>query len=447
MLSDPTPSPQAEQRLLQLNAQLDAMQSQLDRLATVSRLNHDQVAALTVSLTDPMGGEATREQLGQMAVQMESHHEQMESLRQLMNNLFQRNDDQLGQLRKLTERQEQWEPLMQSVVKEEQLENISQSYYEQIDALRQMMNGLSQYDEAQLNQLRQVMERQEQWEPLVRGSAKQDQVESLSQRVANTEQLDELLGAVKKLNRTQFKTNALSESKESQVTNAIQTLQSVVNRREEIQEDQVAVQQQQISENRIAARGEMAADLFPALDGLELALAKGSELLQRLREEQSHRTEAKRRTLTALLQEHKEPIDDGFWARAREMVGGSPNSDAMRRNEALDLLIQELANVNVTQELAGISAIEGWLEGLELVRDRFFKIFAAEGITAIPAEGQMFDPRVHVAVEAQTNSAVEPDTITAVFKTGYRQNRRVLRYAEVVVARGPEKPKEPNDLI
>ena len=83
-------------------------------------------------------------------------------------------------------------------------------------------------------------------------------------------------------------------------------------------------------------------------------------------------------------------------------------------------------------------ATTAWLQGLALVRDRFVSLLAGEGIQAIDALHQAFDPRLHVAVETETRSDVPPDTVVRVLRKGYRQSDRVLRYAEVVVARETE---------
>ena len=79
--------------------------------------------------------------------------------------------------------------------------------------------------------------------------------------------------------------------------------------------------------------------------------------------------------------------------------------------------------------------LDAWLQGLTLVRDRFLAVLTAEGIDAIQALDTPFDPRLHVAIQAETRDDVAPHTVVRVLRQGYRQHQRVLRYAEVVVAR------------
>ena len=87
---------------------------------------------------------------------------------------------------------------------------------------------------------------------------------------------------------------------------------------------------------------------------------------------------------------------------------------------------------------ATLSAMEAWLNHLTLVRDRFVTLLALEGIQSMPALNQKFDPRVHMAVDAEIRTDVPPNTVVRELRKGYRQDRRVLRYAEVVIAKAPE---------
>lgn len=92
------------------------------------------------------------------------------------------------------------------------------------------------------------------------------------------------------------------------------------------------------------------------------------------------------------------------------------------------------------ESVAVAKVLSGWLRGLALVRDRFITLMAQEGIQPIAAMRQKFDPSVHVAVQSEIRSDLPPDTIVREVRKGFRQGERVLRYAEVVVARPPGAP-------
>ena len=171
--------------------------------------------------------------------------------------------------------------------------------------------------------------------------------------------------------------------------------------------------------------GEFAADLLPALDGLEIALERARTILARQRHDlvalapsagclKAQMTAATRPRACSTncvpeLRPRKKPVHDPAASSAL-----APESMA-----------------------ATLSAMEAWLNHLTLVRDRFVTLLALEGIQSMPALNQKFDPRVHMAVDAEIRTDVPPNTVVRELRKGYRQDRRVLRYAEVVIAKAP----------
>jgi molecular chaperone GrpE len=76
--------------------------------------------------------------------------------------------------------------------------------------------------------------------------------------------------------------------------------------------------------------------------------------------------------------------------------------------------------------------------GIELVRDRMFKILEREGIVPIPAAGRPFDPNLHDAIgERAAPPGTSPGTVLDVAQPGYMLRERVLRHAQVIVAAAP----------
>lgn len=61
-------------------------------------------------------------------------------------------------------------------------------------------------------------------------------------------------------------------------------------------------------------------------------------------------------------------------------------------------------------------------------------VLETEGLSSIEAEGAVFDPNLHEAVETRASAEVDVDTVLEVYRTGYRFKDRVLRPAMVVVA-------------
>ena len=247
--------------------------------------------------------------------------------------------------------------------------------------------------------------------------------------LAGKEQLTELASTITRLGRTQFKSNTLGETKEQQIERALATLQDLLTHRQHRQDQEEQRLQVQLQEVQQAVRGELAAELLPALDSVDLALASGQALVARQRQEIA----AWEQQASAILQEELPPPALGLWQNFRRKFaapatpGTSTPQEPCRLPEA----------VTTTPDV-----LEAWLQGLTLVRDRFLAVLTAEGIEAITALDTPFDPRLHVAVQAETRDDVAPNTVIRVVRQGYRQQQRVLRYAEVVVARGQETPHE-----
>jgi len=300
------------------------------------------------------------------------------------------------------------------------------SVQEEVTTLGKSVATVARGDQLQtLQQRLDQVAYQEQVEQLLQTVAKQTQLERLIEVVAGQAQLEELADSVKKLTRTQFKANTLVESKEQQIESALSTLREIATRRTQVPEQPPAQNAQSLAAARQDARAEFAAELLPALDSIELALSNGFALLER------HQS-----TLTTVIERAAAPPPPqpqapapGFWQR---LLGGEPPPAPVVVQAGPDPQTVQATFTTVKD------AFVAWLRGLELVRDRFAALLANEEIQPIEALHQPFDPRLHVAVETQPRSDVEPDTVVQVLRKGYRQQQRVLRYAEVVVARDPD---------
>jgi molecular chaperone GrpE len=77
-------------------------------------------------------------------------------------------------------------------------------------------------------------------------------------------------------------------------------------------------------------------------------------------------------------------------------------------------------------------------EGLRAVLDQMEAVLVREGTQRIGAAGDRFDPQRHEAVAVQPSAEVPDRTILAVERSGFALGDRVIRPAQVVVARAPE---------
>jgi molecular chaperone GrpE len=78
-----------------------------------------------------------------------------------------------------------------------------------------------------------------------------------------------------------------------------------------------------------------------------------------------------------------------------------------------------------------------WTQGIRLIERKLRSSLESLGVERIVAEGEPFDPWNHEAVLEEPRDDVEPGRVTTVARQGYRLGTRVLRPAQVVVAKKP----------
>ena len=77
-------------------------------------------------------------------------------------------------------------------------------------------------------------------------------------------------------------------------------------------------------------------------------------------------------------------------------------------------------------------------DGLRAVLGQMDTVLARQGVHRIGAAGEPFDAQRHEAIGVQSTEAVPDRTILAVERSGFALGDRVIRPAQVVVARTPE---------
>src|SRR5436309_6621523 len=77
--------------------------------------------------------------------------------------------------------------------------------------------------------------------------------------------------------------------------------------------------------------------------------------------------------------------------------------------------------------------------GVELVRKQMLDTLARLGVTPIEAEGAVFDPQMHEAIEMVDTRDARDNHVISELQRGYRLKDRLLRPAMVRVARNPGK--------
>ena len=87
---------------------------------------------------------------------------------------------------------------------------------------------------------------------------------------------------------------------------------------------------------------------------------------------------------------------------------------------------------------ANTDKVQPVVDGVQLVYDKLLKLLKDNAVEVIEAVGKPFDPTEHAAVTQRPSDQDEPGTVTQEVQRGYRYRDRILRPAQVIVAKAPE---------
>jgi molecular chaperone GrpE len=106
--------------------------------------------------------------------------------------------------------------------------------------------------------------------------------------------------------------------------------------------------------------------------------------------------------------------------------------------EALKSLLPILDSLDRALKTTGVS-VQDFRSGIELIDKQFHDALARLGVEPVPAEGEIFDPNLHQAVQMVDTDEVEDHRVIDELQRGYRIKDRLLRPAMVRVASNPKK--------
>ena len=155
-------------------------------------------------------------------------------------------------------------------------------------------------------------------------------------------------------------------------------------------------------------------------------LLLAQQLDEALREKDQFRTMAQR--AQADLENYKKRV-----VEEREELRTSANEGLiLKLLSAVDDL--ERAFALIPQD----AVAPGWYDGLLLVMRNVGNVLDSEGVQKVEALGLPFDPREFEAVQYEESTDTDEGKVVKVLREGYRHHDKVLRAAQVVVAKRPE---------
>ncbi|MFM7207264.1 MAG: nucleotide exchange factor GrpE [Planctomycetaceae bacterium] len=101
--------------------------------------------------------------------------------------------------------------------------------------------------------------------------------------------------------------------------------------------------------------------------------------------------------------------------------------------DLLPVLDNVLRAIEASEKTADVDALRS---GFRMTAQQLEKLLGSHGCQTIETDGAAFDPAVHDAILQQEVPGVAPGTVVATASRGYRLHDRVVRPAQVIVAKG-----------
>lgn len=147
-----------------------------------------------------------------------------------------------------------------------------------------------------------------------------------------------------------------------------------------------------------------------------------------------------REELEKVKQERQEYLDG--WQRCKADSINAKKDIESRSARSAELLREALVHdiipaLDSFDMAAGSEAwaevSDGWKSGMEMVRDQLLNALRQHGVERYGKIGEMFDPKLHEAVQEVDDLPGESHSIVKILRYGYRSNENILRPAQVVI--------------
>ncbi len=123
-------------------------------------------------------------------------------------------------------------------------------------------------------------------------------------------------------------------------------------------------------------------------------------------------------TKTRLMQEKKELISYAI---------GNIVEDLLSPIDNLENALNHTANLS--------DEMQNWAIGFKMILDQFKSSLENHGVVSFDSLGKPFDPHYHQAIELVETKDHEDGTVIQELMKGYKQDKRVIRVAQVKVAK------------
>lgn len=124
----------------------------------------------------------------------------------------------------------------------------------------------------------------------------------------------------------------------------------------------------------------------------------------------------------------------------KRMARDKAESIKFANQRLLEDLLPVIDNFHMGMQAAASDQESMIYRGMEMVQKQLEDFLTNQGVTVIQADGQTFDPNFHEAISQEETNEAEDGQILHVIRRGYQLGDRLLRPANVIVAKKSETP-------
>lgn len=110
-------------------------------------------------------------------------------------------------------------------------------------------------------------------------------------------------------------------------------------------------------------------------------------------------------------------------------------------------LLTVIDNLELALKHASDEVSTGLIQGVEITYNELMKTLEKFGLTAVEAEGKIFDPSVHHAMSQVERDDVEENIVVEEYRKGYKLKDKVLRPSLVSVSKKPPEDNRETEII
>ncbi len=252
--------------------------------------------------------------------------------------------------------------------------------------------------------------------------------------------VSDLSGEVRRIGRELFKATRAAERNQDLFDSAVSEIQRLTSRIEQVPA------QLHGSESITEVKAALCREMLGLADAVEASLNAARETLERLQEidepEETPEEIEDRDASESFAEISEEPSDQPFWrdylhdklqqwanrfAPPRSSASSPPPAPTESLTESMDESQERLDEA--------MTVMSQWLDGQQLIYERLQTVMRNAGVRLIETEGRTFDPTRHRAISVETRDDLPAGAIIGEERKGYTLDGRILRYAEVIVAK------------